>query len=186
MLSKCCFQAQLALAENEKTDPVAGSRFSKFYLAGVLCPGGNFAIRAEERLLVFLVEVVHDVNEARHDLFADAFHEIDALAGDLNHDLAAVVLSVKALDITEFLKTIDQSSRCCGGVSHFLGDIRHGQEILVRQIPKEEELGERNISLVQFLREIQEKRSLCEHDEVGQATGVLADGLLCFFLSLHS
>lgn len=150
-----------------------------------LDPGGNFAVSAQESFLIFLVQVFHEVNKTRHDFFADAFHEVNTLAGDLDHDLAPVVLGVHALNITQFLQTVHQPRGGGGGMTHFLGDIRHREEILICQIAQEKELGEGDVPFIQLLGEVKEERPLSKHDEIRQATGVFPDGLFGVFSCIH-
>ena len=147
--------------------------------------GGELAVAVEEGRLFVLVEIAHEVNEAAGDVFAHAVDEVNALAGDLDHDLPAVFAGVQALDIAQLFQPIHEAGGGRSAVPHLFGDVGHREKVLVGEVTKEEKLGEGNVSFVQLLGQVQQERALGEHDEVRQSSGILADERVFFFYSLH-
>ena len=175
---------------NEKTGPCAGQGpvFGEMAFRVRLVgadEGGELAVAVEEGRLFVLVEIAHEVNETAGDVFAHAVDEVDAFAGDLNHDLPAVFGGVESLDVAQLFQPIHEAGGRRSAMPHFFGNVGHREVVLVGEVAKEEKLGEGDVPFVQFLGQVQQERALGEHDEVRQSSGILADERVFFFYSLH-
>ena len=147
--------------------------------------GAQFAVAGQKRGLFVFVEITHEVYKTASDVLAHPVHEVDALAGDLDHHFAAVFAGVEALDVAKLFQAVHQARGRSGAVTHLFRDVGHGEEVLVGKVAEEEKLGEGNVSFVQFLGEVKEEGTLGEHDKVSQASSILPDEGVFFFYCLH-
>src|SRR6266446_9814041 len=108
--------------------------------------------------------------QQRHNLFYHVFtnsgDKIGTLLSDSDHYFAPVIEGMRALDISEFFQTIDQSGCCGGGVSHLGGDTRHGDHLLFVEITKQKILWKRNAAMAERFRELQQETALHLHDDL--------------------
>ena len=122
-----------------------------------------------------LVHFGHNFREVRGDLFAHVRDEFRSFVRDPDHDLATIFGGVDALDVSELLKAIDQTGSGCGRMSHLLSDIGHREIVLACKVGEQEELGKRDITPVEFVREVQDAGALRKQDEVRKAIRISLD-----------
>jgi hypothetical protein len=102
------------------------------------------------------------------ELIAETSHELEALGGDADEDLAAIVDGVGALHVAELFEAIHEASGGSGGVAHLASDVRHGELRGGGEVAQQEELGEGDIVAVQLSGEVQQELTLAEQNEVCQ------------------
>ena len=86
--------------------------------------------------------------------------------------LAAIVGSMHALDIAQFLKTVHETRGRGGGMPHFTGDIRHGELFGCAEVAQKVKLSEGDVATTQVLGEVEQEFALTEEDEVCDFTRI--------------
>ena len=83
--------------------------------------------------------------------------------------------SVHSLHITELFEPVDKPSSGSCRMAHFLGDIGHRQVVLTRKVGEQEKLGERDVTAVKLVGEVEDAGALCEEDKVRKTISVRLD-----------
>ena len=128
--------------------------------------------RVVKGLSLFFVHFRHDIGEISSDFLAHVSNKLSAFVGNADHDLATVLSSMHSLDVAELLEPIDKSSGGSCGMAHLFGDVGHRQVILTRKVGEQEKLGERDVTAVKLVREVENAGALCEEDKVRKTISV--------------
>ena len=136
---------------------------------------GHYATSVIKGLSLFFVHFGHDVGQICCDFLAHVSDKLGALVSDADHDLAAVFSGMNPLHITELFKSVDKPSSRSRGMSHFLGDVGHRQVVLARKVGEQEKLGERDVTAVKLVGEVEDAGALCEEDKVRKTISVRLD-----------
>lgn len=99
----------------------------------------------------------HDIGDVAGEVVSELLDELNAFGGDLDHDFAAVIGGVEALDVAQFFQAVDEAGRGGRAVTHFAGDVGHGQLLLTGEVSEQKELGVRDVPAVQFTREVEQE-----------------------------
>lgn len=136
---------------------------------------GYHTSRVIKGLSLFFVHFRHDIGEISSDFLAHVSNKLSAFVGNADHDLATVLSSMHSLDITELFEPVDKPSSGSCRMAHFLGDVGHRQVVLARKVGEQEKLGERNVTTVKLVGEVEDAGALCEEDKVRETISVRLD-----------
>lgn len=132
----------------------------------------NLAVNVQPGLLLTGREVVQNLYEIAHHLFANSRHQGRAFGRDADHYLAAILPRARAHDVTEVFQPCDQTARRRRGVTHLPRDRRHREHFLLIEISEKKKLRKRNIARHQLFAQMQHEAALHLQDDMGKSFGV--------------
>ncbi len=99
-----------------------------------------------------MIKILHEREKVADHVIPDFRDEGPARGRGLDKNLASIGMGVKPANEFQFLEAIDQARGRGSGVPHAVGDLGHGQTLLLREKTEEEILGEGHIAAGQVLR----------------------------------
>jgi len=148
--------------------PLAPNGSESFRLTVII----NLTVNLEPGFLFIGREVLQNLHQVAHHLLADSTDESRTLRGDANHHLAPVLSRARTYDVAEIFQTRYQPARGRGGVSHFLRDGGHGEDLFLVQESEQKKLRKRDVARRQFFAQMQHEAALHRQDDMGKALGV--------------
>ena len=102
-------------------------------------------VDAQPSFLFIGGQQIHDLREIGNYVLSDFLNESTSFFGDFHKNFAAIVRSVRTLDVSKILQTIYQAGRCGGRVIHLFRDFAHGKKVVSGDVTEKEKLRKGNL-----------------------------------------
>jgi hypothetical protein len=123
-------------------------------------------VDAQPSFLFIGGQQIHDLREICNYVLSDFFNESTSFFGDFHKNFAAVVRSVRTLNVAKILQTIYQARGCGGRVVHLFRDFAHGQKVVSGNVTEKKKLGKRDLPSGEFFRQAEHQTALKHHHDV--------------------
>ena len=123
-------------------------------------------VDAQPSFLFIGGQQIHDLREIGNYVLSDFLNESTSFFGDFHKNFAAVVGSVRTLNVAKILQTIYQARGCGGRVVHLFCDFAHGQEVVSGNVTEKKKLGKGDLPSGKFFRQPEHQTALKHHHDV--------------------
>ena len=123
-------------------------------------------VDAQPSFLFLRGQQIHDLREIGNYVLSDFLNESTSFFGDFHKNFAAIVRSVRTLDVSKVLQTIHQAGRCGGRVIHLFRDFAHGEKVVSGNMTEKEKLREGDLPSRKLFRQPEHQTALKHHHDV--------------------
>ena len=123
-------------------------------------------VDAQPSFLFIGGQQIHDLREIGNYVLSDFLNESTSFFGDFHKNFAAIVRSVRTLDVSKILQTIYQAGRSGGRVIHLFRDFAHGEKVVSGNVTEKEKLRKGNLPLRKLFRQPEHQTALKHHHDV--------------------
>jgi hypothetical protein len=132
-------------------------------------------VDAQPSFLFIWGQQIHDLRKIGDYVLSDFLNESTSFFGDFHKNFAAIVRSVRTLNVAKIFQTIYQARRCGGRVVHLFRDFAHGQKVMSGNVTEKKELGKGDLPSRKFLRQPEHQTALKRHHDVRKPFNVWTD-----------